>query len=33
MDAPDAQSSQTWLREVESYLNEVDLLLKDETPK
>lgn len=29
----DQQSSQTWLREVESYLSEVDLLLSSETPK
>ena len=29
----DPQSSQAWLREVESYLSEVDLLLKDEMPK
>jgi len=29
----DPQSSQAWLREVESYLNEVDSLLSSETPK
>lgn len=29
----DPQSSQTWLREVESYLNEVDSLLSSETLK
>lgn len=29
----DPRSSQTWLREVESYLSEVDLLLKAETLK
>lgn len=29
----DPQSSQVWLREVASYLNEVDLLLSSETQK
>lgn len=29
----DPQSSETWLREVESYLSEVDSLLSSETPK
>ena len=29
----DPRSSETWLREVESYLSEVDSLLSSETPK
>lgn len=29
----DPRSSESWLHEVESYLNEVDLLLKHETTK
>ena len=29
----DPRSSQGWLREVESYLNEVDSLLSSETPR